>query len=127
MIEKAPYDIKVDVDTQYIEQESNPDEGHFVFAYTITIENRGTKAAKLLSRHWIITDGNGSVQEVKGPGVVGEQPDLQPGEGFQYTSGTMMETPVGAMQGTYQMLAEDGHNFDAEIPAFVLALPNMLH
>jgi ApaG protein len=127
MSTKLPYDIHVAVKTHYIERESNPALGNYVFAYTITIENRGTVAARLLSRHWIITNGNGLVQEVKGPGVVGEQPLLQSGEGFEYTSGTMMDTPVGSMQGTYQMKAEDGHEFEAEIPAFVLALPHTLH
>lgn len=121
------YDIRVSVKTHYIERESNPAHGHYVFAYTITIENQGSLAAKLLSRHWVITNANGMVQEVKGPGVVGEQPLLQPGEGFEYTSGTVLDTPVGSMQGTYQMKAEDEHEFDAEIPAFVLALPNTLH
>jgi len=121
------YNIQVTVGTQYIETESNPEANRFVFAYTISIENRGEIAAKLLSRHWIITDANNRVQEVKGKGVIGEQPYLRPGESFEYTSGTMMETPVGSMQGTYQMVADDQHHFDAIIEPFTLALPRMLN
>ena len=121
------YNIQVTVDTQYIEAESNPDANRFVFAYTIKIENNGEIAAKLLSRHWIITDANNRIQEVKGKGVIGEQPYLRPGEFFEYTSGTMMETPVGSMQGTYQMVADDQHHFDAIIEPFTLALPRMLN
>lgn len=127
MSEEANYNINVTVGTQYIEAESNPEASRFVFAYTITIENQGNIAAKLLSRHWIITDANNRVQEVKGKGVIGEQPYLRPGESFQYTSGTMMETPVGSMQGTYQMVADDDHHFDAIIDPFTLALPKMLN
>ncbi len=121
------YNIQVIVSTQYIEAESDPDANRFVFAYTINIENKGKIAAKLLSRHWIITDANNRVQEVKGKGVIGEQPYLRPGESFEYTSGTMMETPVGSMQGTYQMVADDQHHFDAIIEPFTLALPKMLN
>ena len=121
------YNIQVNVGTQYIEAESNPDANRFVFAYTIKIENKGEIAAKLLSRHWIITDANNRIQEVKGKGVIGEQPYLRPGEYFEYTSGTMMETPVGSMQGTYQMVADDKHHFDAIIEPFSLALPKMLN
>ncbi len=121
------YNIQVTVGTQYIEAESNPEANRFVFAYSISIENIGEIAAKLLSRHWIITDANNRVQEVKGKGVIGEQPYLRPGESFEYTSGTMMETPVGSMQGTYQMVADDQHHFDAIIEPFTLALPGMLN
>ena len=121
------YNIQVIVGTQYIEAESNPEANRFVFAYSISIENKGEIAAKLLSRHWIITDANNRVQEVKGKGVIGEQPYLRPGESFEYTSGTMMETPVGSMQGTYQMVADDQHHFDAIIEPFTLALPRMLN
>ena len=121
------YNIQVTVGTQYIEAESNPDANRFVFAYSINIENKGEIAAKLLSRHWIITDANNRIQEVKGKGVIGEQPYLRPGESFEYTSGTMMETPVGSMQGTYQMVADDQHHFDAVIKPFTLALPKMLN
>jgi len=119
--------IRVDVSTSYIEDQSRPDEGRFVFAYTITIHNEGTIAAQLLTRHWIITDANGKVQEVRGEGVVGEQPHLQPGQGFRYSSGAVIETPVGAMQGSYQMLTDDGEHFDADIAPFRLAKPGLLH
>jgi len=121
------YDIKVDVETQYLEEQSAPEQNRYVFAYTITISNEGQVPARLLTRHWIITDANGKEQEVKGDGVVGEQPYLKPGQGFQYTSGTMLETPVGSMRGSYQMHADDGVDFNAEIPAFTLSLPNTLH
>ena len=119
--------IQVDVQTRYIEEQSNPEQDYYVFAYTITIRNEGKQPAKLLTRHWIINDANGNVQEVHGEGVVGEQPYLKPGESFRYTSGTVIETPVGSMEGSYQMLAEDGTPFDAKIPAFTLSLPNKLH
>ncbi len=127
MSENNPYDVKVDVKTMYIPDQSDPDTDRYVFAYTITIHNEGTVAAKLLTRHWVINDANGNVQEVHGEGVVGEQPYLKPGESFQYTSGTVIETPVGSMEGSYQMLAEDGTPFDAKIPAFTLSLPHKLH
>ena len=119
--------ISVAVDTRYLEDQSDPDEQRYVFAYTITIRNRGTVPAKLLGRHWVITDANGKVQEVRGEGVVGEQPHLMPGQGFRYTSGAVLETPVGSMQGSYQMLADDGVHFDAPIPAFTLAIPGKIH
>ena len=121
------YNIQIKVSTQYIEAESNPEASRFIFSYHITITNKGTIAAKLISRHWIITDANNLVQEVKGKGVIGEQPYLKPGESFQYSSGTMLNTPVGSMQGSYQMLADDGHSFDAIIEPFSLALPRMLN
>jgi len=120
-------EIKIDIETSYIEAESEPSEDRYVFAYTITIRNEGTIAARLLKRHWIITDANGRIQEVKGDGVVGEQPHLKPGEGFQYTSGTMLETSVGTMGGSYQMVDDDGTNFDATIPEFLLTTPRVLH
>jgi len=120
-------EIKIDIETSYIEAESEPSEDRYVFAYTITIRNEGTVAARLLKRHWIITDANGRIQEVKGDGVVGEQPHLKPGEGFQYTSGTMLETSVGTMGGSYQMVDDDGTNFDATIPEFLLTTPRVLH
>ena len=119
--------ISVAVDTRYLEDQSDPDEQRYVFAYTITIRNRGTVPAKLLGRHWVITDANGKVQEVRGEGVVGEQPHLMPGQGFRYTSGAVLETPVGSMQGSYQMLADDGVQFEAPIPAFTLAIPGKIH
>lgn len=119
--------IRVEVETAYLDEQSEPGEQRFVFAYTITIRNEGELPARLLTRHWIITDANGKVQEVRGEGVVGEQPYLQPGQGFLYSSGAVLETPVGSMQGSYQMLADDGLHFDAPIPAFRLAVPGLLH
>jgi len=121
------YSIQVEVETQYVEEQSLPDQDHYVFAYTITIYNSGSVPAQLLNRHWIITDANNRIQEVKGEGVVGEQPHLKPGEQYRYTSGTMLETPVGTMRGSYQMLADDGVEFDAEIPPFTLSMPRILH
>ncbi|VAW51824.1 ApaG protein [hydrothermal vent metagenome] len=120
---------KIDVQVQpaYIAEQSDPANNHFVFSYTVTIHNSGSSPAKLLTRHWVITNGDGIIQEVKGDGVIGEQPHLQPGEGFQYTSGTFMSTPFGTMQGSYQMLTDAGEKFDADIPAFKLAAPNTLH
>ena len=123
----AEHRIRVDVETSYLDEQSDPREGRYVFAYTITIRNEGEVAAKLLTRHWIITDANGQVQEVHGDGVVGEQPHLHPGQGFRYSSAAALETPVGSMQGSYQMIADDGAHFDAPIPAFRLAIPGMLH
>jgi ApaG protein len=119
--------IRVDVETRYIEDQSNPEQNYYVFAYTITIRNKGRQAAKLLTRHWVITDSNDKVQEVRGDGVVGEQPLLKPGEQFVYTSGTMLETAMGTMKGSYQMLADDGSQFDATIDEFVLSTPRVLH
>ena len=119
--------IQIDVETRYIEEQSNPEQNYYVFAYTITIQNKGNQGAKLLTRHWVITDSNQKVQEVRGDGVVGEQPELKPGEQFVYTSGTMLETSVGTMKGSYQMLADDGSYFDAPIDEFVLSTPRVLH
>ena len=121
------YDIEVSVETTYVAEQSEPEQDRFVFAYTITLFNRGSVSAQLLSRHWIITDADSQVEEVRGEGVVGEQPVLKPGEGFRYTSGAVIETPVGTMQGSYQMLAEDGQEFDTAIPKFVLSAPRTLH
>ena len=121
------YDIAVRVRTTYLAEQSDPDNGRYAFAYTVTITNKGSVGAKLVSRHWIITDADNKVQEVKGAGVVGEQPFLKPGESFEYTSGTALATPVGAMQGSYQMVAEDGANFDAPIAPFTLSMPRVLH
>lgn len=126
-MEKKSYEIKIDVATNYIVDQSEPDVGRYVFAYTITIENLGDLPARLLSRHWVITDANGKVQEVKGDGVVGEQPHLNPGETFRYSSGAVLETPVGAMQGSYRMKADNGTHFEAPIPPFTLAVPGVLH
>ena len=127
MNEATLNNIQVDVETRYVEEQSNPEQNYYVFAYTITIRNRGQQAAQLLTRHWVITDSNQKVQEVRGDGVVGEQPLLKPGEQFVYTSGTMLETAVGTMKGSYQMLADDGSRFDAEIDEFVLSTPRVLH
>ena len=119
--------IEVKVLPAYIAEQSDPSNNHFVFSYTVTIKNKGSAPAKLLTRHWIITDGDGQTQEVKGDGVIGEQPNLQPGEGFQYTSGTFMNTPFGTMHGSYQMVSDKGEKFDAMIPSFQLTVPNALH
>ncbi len=120
-------EISINVATDYIDDQSDPDIGRYVFAYTITIANQGSVAARLLSRHWVITDGNGKVQEVDGDGVVGEQPHLNPGEEFRYSSGAVIETPVGSMHGRYRMQADNGTDFEAPIPAFTLAVPGLLH
>ena len=120
-------DIQIEVATSYIDDQSEPDSDRYVFAYTITISNSGAVAAKLISRHWIITDANGKVQEVNGDGVVGEQPHLNPGEAFEYSSGAVLETPVGAMQGLYRMEADNGLSFDAMIAPFTLAVPGLLN
>ena len=121
------YDITVAARTVFIPDQSDAESGRYVFAYTITITNTGTVPAQLLSRHWIITDSNNQVQEVRGAGVIGEQPRLRPNESFQYTSGTAIATPVGTMRGSYQMVAEDGVQFDAQIPEFMLSMPRVLH
>lgn len=121
------YEIRIQVATQYVDDQSEPDIDRYVFAYTITIENTGDLPAQLLRRHWVITDANGKVQEVSGDGVVGEQPRLNPGETYRYSSGAVLETPVGAMQGSYRMQADDGIDFDAPIPPFTLAVPGVLH
>ncbi|HEX7970826.1 MAG TPA: Co2+/Mg2+ efflux protein ApaG [Thiobacillus sp.] len=127
MAEGKKYQISINVNTAYLAEQSDPSADRYVFAYTITIANSGTVAAQLISRHWIITDADNVTQEVKGLGVVGEQPLLRPGESFEYTSGTAMATPVGTMRGSYQMVAEDGNKFDAEIPEFTLSMPRVLH
>jgi ApaG protein len=119
--------IRVDVETSFVPEQSDPAKPRYVFAYTITIRNEGEAPARLLTRHWIITDANGNVQEVRGDGVVGEQPYLKPGQGFRYSSGAVIETPVGVMQGSYQMVADDGSHFDAPIAPFRLAIPGVLH
>jgi ApaG protein len=125
--EGKKYEINISVTTNYLEDQSDPASDRYVFSYTINIANVGTIAAQLISRHWIITDADNVTQEVKGLGVVGEQPLLRPGESFEYTSGTAMATPVGTMRGSYQMAAEDGNKFDAEIPQFTLSMPRVLH
>ena len=127
MSESEKYRIRVEAVAEYIAEQSDPDDDRYVFAYHITITNTGTVAAQLVSRHWVITDGTGKAQEVRGLGVIGEQPLLAPGQQFSYSSGSVIATPVGTMQGSYQMTAEDGHRFEAEIPAFMLAMPRVLH
>jgi ApaG protein len=119
--------IRVEVRTAFLPEQSAPQDQRYVFSYTITIHNEGEVAARLLTRHWIITDSNGKVQEVRGSGVVGEQPHLKPGQAFRYSSGAVIETPVGAMHGSYQMLGDDGAKFDAPIPPFRLAMPGVLN
>jgi ApaG protein len=121
------YDIAVSTATQYLPEQSDEATGRYVFAYTITLRNTGSLAAQLISRHWIITDAQGLVQEVRGLGVVGAQPLLQPGESFEYTSGASIATAVGTMRGSYQMLAEDGARFEAPIAEFTLSVPRVLH
>ena len=121
------YNITIEVETTYVREQSLPEQNRFLFAYTITITNTGSIPVQLLSRHWVITDANNKVQEVRGDGVVGEQPHLTPGESFRYTSAAMLETPVGCMQGEYQMIADDGVEFESEIPAFNLSTPHTIH
>ena len=127
MGQEKNYDIAVSTVPQYLADQSDEDAGRFVFAYTVTIRNPGNVTAQLISRHWIITDSQGLVQEVRGLGVVGAQPVLRPGESFEYTSGTSIATPVGTMRGSYQMLAEDGTRFEAPIAEFTLSVPRVLH
>jgi ApaG protein len=121
------HSITVSARVKFIPEQSDTANARYVFAYTITITNSGAVGAQLLTRHWIITDANNQVQEVRGEGVIGEQPKLRPGESFQYTSGAAIATPVGTMRGSYRMLAEDGVEFDAPIPEFTLAMPRVLH
>jgi ApaG protein len=127
MAQEKRYEVAVSAATQYLPDQSDEAAGRFAFAYTITIRNAGSVAAQLISRHWIITDAQGLVQEVRGLGVVGAQPLLQPGESFEYTSGASIATAVGTMHGTYQMVAEDGTRFEAPIPQFTLSVPRILH
>lgn len=123
----SKHNIKIEVNTEYLAEQSTPDELRFVFAYHVKIHNEGETKVQLMSRHWIITDGNEKVQEVKGAGVIGLQPKLESGESFQYSSGAVIDTQVGIMQGSYRMLDEEGQYFNAEIPAFKLAIPNIIH
>lgn len=127
MAHEKLYEIKVSAQTQYLAEQSDEAAGRYVFAYTITLRNTGSVAAQLISRHWIITDGQGLVQEVRGLGVVGAQPLLQPGESYEYTSGASIATAVGTMKGSYQMVASDGTRFEAPIPQFTLSVPRVLH
>lgn len=119
--------LSVTVETTYVEEQSSPDDGRYVFAYTITMRNTGTVRARLQSRHWVITDANGRIEEVRGPGVVGQHPHLAPGEAFRYTSAAAIETPVGTMHGSYQMIGDDGVAFDAPIAPFRLAVSQIFH
>lgn len=123
----AAYELTVSVCTQYLAEQSDPDHATYVFAYTITIRNTGQVAAQLISRYWVITDAQNRIEEVRGLGVVGHQPFLRPGEQFEYTSGTSLNTPQGSMRGTYFCVAEDGERFEASIPEFILSLPRTLH
>jgi ApaG protein len=125
-MEPVHHQIRIEVETSYLDEQSDPRERRYVFSYTITIRNEGTVPARLMTRHWVITDANGKVQEVRGDGVVGEQPHLKPGQGFRYSSGAVLETPVGAMQGSYQMVTDEGLKFDAPIAAFRLAMPGIV-
>ena len=127
MADSKKYEIQVSTQVEYIPEQSSEAQDRYVFAYTITITNTGSVAAQLISRHWIITDATNNVQEVRGLGVVGEQPLLKPGESFEYTSGSAIATPVGTMKGSYQMVAEDGTKFDATISEFTLSMPRILH
>lgn len=126
-LSSTPHRIRVEVSTTYIAEQSKPEDNHYAFSYTITIRNEGATPARLLTRRWVITDANGKVKEVHGEGVVGEQPYLRPGQGFRYSSGAVIETPVGAMQGSYQMLTDEGEQFDAPIAPFTLAMPGVMH
>jgi ApaG protein len=125
--ESQKHEITVVPKAIFVEDQSDPSKNQYVFAYTISIVNTGTVPVQLVSRHWLITDANGKVDEVKGLGVIGQQPWLKPGESFEYTSGTNIETAVGTMRGTYSMLAEDGQAFEAAIPPFTLSVPRILH
>ena len=127
MTDEKRYEITVETRTAYLPEQSDPAKNQYVFAYTITLTNTGNVAAQLVSRHWYITDSDHRVQEVKGLGVVGQQPVLKPGESFEYTSGANIPTPVGTMRGAYQMVGEDGKTFDAPIPPFTLSVPRTLH
>jgi len=127
MADSRKYDIAVVAKATFVEDQSDPSQNKYMFAYTVNVTNTGSMPAQLISRHWIITDANAKVLEVKGLGVVGQQPLLKPGETFEYTSGTHLETSVGTMRGTYQMVAEDGQHFDAAIPSFTLSVPRVLH
>ena len=127
MAERKRYEITVAPKVTFLPEQSDPDKNHFVFAYTITVTNTGDVAAQLVSRHWIITDADNQVQEVRGMGVVGEQPVLKPGDTFEYSSGSSIPTAVGTMRGSYQLVAEDGTRFEASIPEFTLSVPRILH
>lgn len=124
---RADHHLDIKIETIYLEAQSDPESQRYVFGYAVTLRNEGRVPLKLMTRHWVITDSNGKVQEVRGAGVVGEQPHLEPGQGFRYSSGAVIETPVGTMHGSYQMRGDDGFQFDAPIPAFRLAMPGVVH
>ena len=127
MSKQSEQAIYITVESRHLPQESDPSAQRYVFAYTITIENNSNEASQLLNRHWIITDGQGDIEEFQGPGVVGQQPRIQPGEGFRYSSGAILKTPVGVMQGKYEFVTDAGHHFDVEIPQFSLAVSALVH
>jgi len=127
MLNSIDQDLDISVQTQYLQEQSDPDNDRYAFAYTIGIENRSEEPIKLVSRHWIITDDNDQIEEVRGPGVVGLQPMIEPGQKFVYTSGAILSTQFGTMQGSYEMLKPDGSRFDAEVPAFLLSRPHSVH
>lgn len=127
MTPKASYTIDVQVETRFVPDQSKPHDNRYVFAYTVTLRNAGDVPARLLSRHWIITDANGKVEEVRGEGVVGDQPWIRPGDRYQYSSGAVLDTAVGTMRGSYEMLADDGTRFEAPIAPFTLSIPRTLH
>lgn len=127
MDQPSPHNIDIQVHTRYLYEQSAPEQNRYVFNYTIRLRNRGERAAQLIARHWIITDANGKVEEVRGPGVAGEQPWLQPGEDYEYTSGAILETIVGTMHGAYSWVADDGDRFESQIPRFALSIPRTLH
>jgi ApaG protein len=124
---KPSYTIDVQVETRFVPDQSKPHDNRYVFAYTVTLRNAGDVPARLLTRHWVITDANGKVEEVRGEGVVGDQPWMRPGDRYQYSSGAVLDTAVGTMRGSYQMLADDGTRFEAPIPSFTLSIPRTLH
>jgi ApaG protein len=127
MTQKSSYTIAVEVQSRFVSDQSKPADNRYVFAYTVTLHNAGNTPARLLGRHWVITDANGKIEEVRGDGVVGEQPWMRPGEHYEYTSGAVLETSVGTMRGSYHMLADDGTQFEATIPQFTLSIPRTLH
>lgn len=127
MDDDTSYQLNIQVSTRFLDDQSQPKDNRYVFAYTVTIRNAGSIAARLLSRHWLITDANGKIEEVRGDGVVGEQPWMRPGDSFEYTSGAVLETAVGTMRGSYQLLADDGTRFDVPVPPFTLSVPRTIH
>jgi ApaG protein len=127
MDDDSQYLLDIRVQARFLDEQSQPADNRYVFAYTITMQNTGNVPARLISRHWLITDANGKVEEVTGEGVVGEQPWMRPGDSFEYTSGAVLETAVGTMSGSYQLLADDGTRFEAPIPQFTLSVPRTLH